>query len=604
MESTSPVNLDFLKFLSTGPILVYILCDGDNYVWTNAQFQEFTEYSEEELLDMEHFWDLIHPEHKEMVKTIHLARVREEECPDHYEIKTLSKSGVVKWLDIFVTVEKLNGKRYDLIGAYDITSRINAQMALQEANDHLDQLVRERTNELTLLNHSLITNEKMFKSIIANISDGVIILTRQGQIEFVNQNLRVMLGRTSMAVRDQLNYESLTLKNPNIEQLLMYNKAFVEEEVSFLVNGRDMRFLASGTPIEDLGWLINKSLLILRPISEVHRLVNRFSSSDARFQFDDILTQNQIMLDTIEAAKQASQSKSTILIEGESGTGKELFAQSIHNRSIFTDGPFIAVNCGAIPRELIGSELFGYVEGAFTGARKGGNPGKFELARGGTLLLDEIGDMPLDQQAVLLRVLQEKQVCRLGGSKTIPVDVRVICATHKNLFNSVQEGTFRQDLYYRLNVISLRMPPLRERQEDIELLLKHFLALGDRLWIEHWDGIDSSVWNRLRRYQWPGNVREIQNFAERILFSVKNYSIKLETLPRGILDSFEKSSDSSALPSKQAPVNIKEQLADLERTQIELLLKKYKGNVSRVAENLGVSRRTIDRRIALYHIER
>ncbi|NLP24800.1 MAG: sigma 54-interacting transcriptional regulator, partial [Syntrophomonadaceae bacterium] len=298
-------------------------------------------------------------------------------------------------------------------------------------------------------------------------------------------------------------------------------------------------------------------------------------------------------------AKAASQNKSTILIQGESGTGKEMFAQSIHNQSPFSDGPFIAVNCGAIPRELVGSELFGYVEGAFTGARRGGSPGKFELAQGGTLFLDEIGDMPLEQQAALLRVLQEKQVSRLGSSKAIPVNVRVICATNRDLYNEVQKGTIRKDLYFRLNVISLRIPPLRERPEDIDLLLKHFLIQGDPEWLEHTPTIDPAVWKLLKNYPWPGNVRELQNFAERIQFAVKDYSIKLEDLPYEIQTLHEKETVRPIM-SMPANLNIKQQLAEVEAQQIKALLLQFNGNVSRVAEALGVSRRTVDRRIKKY----
>ena len=220
------------------------------------------------------------------------------------------------------------------------------------------------------------------------------------------------------------------------------------------------------------------------------------------------------MKETIEVARMAARSSSNVLIEGESGTGKELFAQAIHNASKRSAGPFVAVNCGAIPRELIASELFGYSEGAFTGAKKGGNPGKFELADGGTLFLDEIGDMPLEQQVALLRVIQEKSVSRIGSNQVIPVDVRIICATNKNLLELMQTGRFRQDLYYRLNVINLRILPLRERKEDIPVLFQHFLQQmnqeGNQL-------SQQDVIEHLLSYDWPGNVRELQNVVERFV---------------------------------------------------------------------------------------
>ena len=605
-----PEDLNFIKFLSTGPLLVYVLNEKGRYIWTNKALQEFTGFGAEELLNLENFWEpLVHPEFQEMVKSNHYARSRGEDRPDNYEIKIKLKDGTEKWIDLFVTIEMIEKQPYTFFGAYDITARKMAQMELQEAHDHLDHLVQESTQELTLSNHALTASQIMLQSVISNISDGVIILTSQGEIEFINRKLEYMLGITFKTLKEQLNFKSLTSRNPVINLLFMKQRAFTEEEVSFQIDGREMQFLATGTPIENSGGLGNKAILILKPLSEIHRLVNRYNSAQAHFHFEDILTRNPIMLDTIEAARNAALNKNTILIEGESGTGKELFAQSIHNLSACADGPFIAVNCGAIPHELVGSELFGYADGAYTGARKGGNPGKFELAQGGTLFLDEISDMPLEQQVALLRVLQEKQICRLGGSKTIPVDVRVICATQKNLFTEVQRGTFRQDLYYRINVLSLRIPPLRERHGDIELLLNHFLASGDKQWLEHKNGLEASVWNLLKNYSWPGNVRELQNFAEKILYSVKDYAIRTENLPREILDSFGQypanhSIPAASLPAPQLPTSIKEQRAELERNQIRSLLKQYNGNVSRVAADLGVSRRTVDRKINLYNIER
>ena len=210
-------------------------------------------------------------------------------------------------------------------------------------------------------------------------------------------------------------------------------------------------------------------------MENIHLLVNRFSGARANYTFKDIVTNSPSMEEAIHLAKMAAVSMSNVLLEGESGTGKEVFAQAIHSESQRRNGPFVAVNCGAIPRELIGSELFGYTEGAFTGARKGGKLGKFELATGGTLFLDEIGDMPLEQQVSLLRVLQEKNITRIGDSRIIPVDVRVICATNKNLWQEVEAGNFRADLYYRLNVINITIPPSGSGRK-ILFLFDYFLS--------------------------------------------------------------------------------------------------------------------------------
>jgi PAS domain S-box-containing protein len=598
MGDTILEGLNFSNFIRNGPIIMYIYNQDFQYVWTNTAFQEYTGYANEDVLHKK-FWEVLHPDFQDLVRTNAQARQRGEKVPNSYELKIVAKDGTEKWVDVFLFEEWMGDQPYVMLGAYGITERIQAQTQLQKAHDHLDQLVQERTKELTTSNQALMLQERLLMDIISNMSDGVIIISRQGEIEFINQTLKVMLGKTRADIKEQLSFEMLVADNKNLERMLTKKQAFRDEEVSLAMEGRDMQFLATGTPIEGPDGRVNKIILVLKPLAEVHRLVNRYSSFQARFHFDDILTCSEIMEDTIELAKAASRNKSTILIQGESGTGKEMFAQSIHNQSKFSDGPFIAVNCGAIPRELVGSELFGYVEGAFTGARKGGSPGKFELAQGGTLFLDEIGDMPLEQQAALLRVLQEKQVSRLGSSKAIPVNVRVICATNRDLYNEVQKGTIRKDLYFRLNVISLRIPPLRERPEDIDLLLKHFLIQGDPEWLEHTPTIDPAVWKLLKNYPWPGNVRELQNFAERIQFAVKDYSIKLEDLPYEIQTLHEKETVRPIM-SMPANLNIKQQLAEVEAQQIKALLLQFNGNVSRVAEALGVSRRTVDRRIKKY----
>jgi len=603
LNDTILEGLSFSNFIRNGPIIMIIYNQDFQYVWTNTAFQNYTGYSNEDALQMK-FWEVIHPDYQGMIRRNAQARQRGEKVPNSYELKIVTKNGEEKWVDVFLFEEWMGDQQYVMLGAYGITERVHAQTQLQKAHDHLDQLVQERTKELTISNQALMLKEKLLMDIIGNMSDGVIIISRQGGIEFINHTLKVMLGRTSTDIREQLSYEKLVADNKNLEKMLTKKQAFRDEEIVLTIEGREMQFLATGTPIEDPDGTTHKGILMLKPLAEIHRLVNRYSSTPARFCFDDILTRSEVMRDTIELAKAASQNKSTVLIQGESGTGKEMFAQSIHNQSRYADGPFIAVNCGAIPRELVGSELFGYVEGAFTGARKGGSPGKFELAQGGTLFLDEIGDMPLEQQAALLRVLQEKQVCRLGSSKAIPIDVRVICATNRDLYNEVQKGTIRKDLYFRLNVISLRIPPLRERPEDIDLLFKHFLVQGDPQWLEHIHAIDPVVWDLLKRYSWPGNVRELQNFAERILFTVKDYTIRPEDLPSEIQILYEKETDRSVKPIPLKQQNIKQQLAEVEAQQIRTLLMQYNGNVSRVAESLGVSRRTVDRRIKKYGLKK
>ena len=227
---------------------------------------------------------------------------------------------------------------------------------------------------------------------------------------------------------------------------------------------------------------------------------------------------------------------SNILIEGETGTGKEVFAQAIHNASAFNEGPFLAVNCGAIPRDLIESELFGYVEGAFTGASKKGRLGKFELASGGTIFLDEIGELPKDVQVKLLRVLQEKSIVRVGADRTIPINCRLIAATNRSLMREVEEGRFRRDLLYRINVMKLEVPPLRERQGDISLLAERFMRTFAERNGKVVKQIAPDVLSRLLTYDWPGNVRELENALEHAIALVRDQTISLTDMPANVIE--------------------------------------------------------------------
>ena len=257
---------------------------------------------------------------------------------------------------------------------------------------------------------------------------------------------------------------------------------------------------------KDSHWI--GSMVMLKEIQKVRQFVNHLSGNQAKITFDDIIGQEPHFLQKLNEAKLAAATDSNVLIMGESGTGKEMLAQAIHNASKRRNKPFIAINCGGIPRDLLGSELFGYVEGAFTGAKKGGSAGKFELADGGTLFLDEIGEMSLEMQVLLLRVIQEKEVTRIGGHKVIPVDVRIIAATNKNLREEVQKGSFREDLFFRLNVMPITLPPLRERKEDIPLLARHFIGKLCQKLNKPFPEIRPDFMEALMQYDWPGIFQE------------------------------------------------------------------------------------------------
>jgi transcriptional regulator, propionate catabolism operon regulatory protein len=317
----------------------------------------------------------------------------------------------------------------------------------------------------------------------------------------------------------------------------------------------------------------------------------------AKATFEQIIGQSAALRKVINKARQYAQTDATVLIRGETGTGKELFAQSIHNASNRNRHPFVAVNCAALPESLLESELFGYEEGAFTGARKGGKPGLFELAHGGTLFLDEVGEMSLPLQARLLRVLQEKEVMRVGSDMILPIDVRVLAATNRDLKKMVEKGLFRQDLYYRLNVLSLDLPPLRNRLDDLPDLFRSFLRnyeLDEQV-IEKALSVMSPL---LCRHDWPGNIRELENIAERVYVLLQGNVEMNEVVEEVTRELFGNQADMLSQSSDLA-----EEVGDWERQRILQVLREVDGNRTRAAHLLGISRSTLWRKLKDYEIK-
>ena len=313
-----------------------------------------------------------------------------------------------------------------------------------------------------------------------------------------------------------------------------------------------------------------------------------------RYCFESIIGSSEKMKEVLDLAGRVAASDASLLITGESGTGKELLAKGVHFNSQRANGPFIAVNCAAIPEALIESELFGHVKGSFTGAVRD-KEGKFELADGGTLFLDEVGDLRIDLQSKILRALQEREVDRVGGNKPVTVDVRVIAATNRDIERAVKEGAFREDLYYRLNVITLFIPPLRERKEDIPLLAGHFLKKFNTDADVH---MDASALSALTAYGWPGNVRELENVIERASVLKRGSLITREELP----DNLKK----EKMGVEDLILNIPEQGISLEELEKKLIMKaldKHKGNQTRAAEFLGITRPTLIYRMEKFRLK-
>jgi len=345
--------------------------------------------------------------------------------------------------------------------------------------------------------------QKQMELILSNFEDGIIITEDDQRITFHNKTA------SSLLQDYELLGKYLSDTGIVIDTEYANDTTFINIEGKAIYVDSKHVVLSNNKPIH---MITLKDMTTINKVDEQYKRQKKHSGYTAKFTFDDILHRSASMTRTVAIAKRLARNDSTILITGESGTGKELLAQSIHNASPRREFPFIAINCAALSETLLESELFGYEEGAFTGASKGGRRGLFELADKGTIFLDEIGDASPSIQNKMLRVLQEREIMRVSGSRIIPVNVRVIAATNKELQTLVERGAFRQDLYYRLNVLALRVPPLRERKEDIEMLFRHFLtARGGRASL-----LDRELAGRIEAYNWPGNIRELQNVVEYI----------------------------------------------------------------------------------------
>jgi transcriptional regulator with PAS, ATPase and Fis domain len=301
----------------------------------------------------------------------------------------------------------------------------------------------------------------------------------------------------------------------------------------------------------------------------------------------------------IKKARRVAATDTTVLITGPSGTGKEVMALALHHSSPRAKGQFVAVNCGAIASDLIQSELFGYDDGAFTGARRGGQPGKFEQAAGGTIFLDEIGEMPLAIQVNLLRVLDAKQVVRVGGKKPIPVDVRVIAATNRDLETMVEKGEFRQDLYYRLHVVPLALPSLCDRGDDVQLLADHFIREFAQMLGQKIDRIESEFRQALAAYSWPGNVRELRHVIESTIILMDDGILRADSLPKKIQQAITQ----PPLPTQEDSVHFESfNLDDIQKLVLQQALQQYEGNVSKVAKALGIGRNTTYAKLKKFNV--
>ena len=461
--------------------------------------------------------------------------------------------------------------------------------------------ISEARNEIEELKFALSS----LKDVLDNAYQGFVLVNEEGKI--IKWNYEKLFG---IKEEDALGkHVEDVIENTRLHIVLKTGKKELYDVQR--IQGHDM--IASRTPIIRNGKIIGAvGTVLFKDIKEVTDLAKRLkvleSTVDkykseisrmycANYSFDNIITKNKHMLKLIDEAKKAANSNSTILIEGESGTGKEYFAHAIHEESSRRLAPFIRINCAAIPHELLESELFGYEAGAFTGAKKEGKIGKLELANGGTILLDEIGSMPVSMQAKLLRVLEEREFERIGGNTSIKIDVRLIASSNENLEQLVNKGRFRQDLYFRLNVVRIHIPPLRDRIDDIPWLCEDILNNQ----IKNVGSTPKSVTDRalfaLKLYSWPGNVRELRNILERASnVSIGNY-IDIQHLPDYISN---KVTNGRINTDKQT---LKDKLAEAEMNAVLEALKYCKGNRTKAANLLGIHRTALYKKLGNHGID-
>lgn len=450
--------------------------------------------------------------------------------------------------------------------------------------------------------------EDQLKTILDLVSDGVIAVNKDGEITHINNVACTTLYTTQEeAVKNRI--EDILDDNIPILDTLKTGKSYNFKEIKFKKDKKLFHYLTSGSPIISEKGQIVGAVATIKDYKQVEEIISKVDKRINLTTFNDIVFQSDHMKKLIETAKTVAKGDSSVLLRGESGTGKELFARAIHMESNRAGSTFIAINCAALPESLLESELFGYEEGSFTGATKGGRKGLFEQADAGTLFLDEIGEISPKIQVRLLRVLQEYSIRRVGGTKEIPIDVRIIAATNQNLEEMVVKGTFREDLYYRLNVIPITIPPLRERPEDIPLIAQHLIRkIAFKL---NKDNIKLSknTFQYLLSQPWPGNVRQLENTLERIINILDGNEITLEHFyewgrvePKRQLLQQQEDILHFDIPINQDLTNLKEIVEEVEKEVLIKILQQHKSS-RKAGRVLGVSNTTVLNKMKYYGIK-
>lgn len=470
-----------------------------------------------------------------------------------------------------------------LLQAIDAAEQLQKLMIEEQMKQHRLNMLLERYDMIFNYTHDAI--------IAVDESADIVVLNKQAE-DIIRHEEKSYIGKNIESILPNSRMKAI-LKDGHRElnQLMNINGTIVStNRIPIIV---DEEVVGAVATFQDVKTLQDNEKKI--------RLKMHKKGLIAKYHFKDIIGDSLELKNCMRLAAKFAESDGTILLHGETGTGKELFAQSIHNASLRAEGPFVAINCGALPRNLMESELFGYEEGAFTGAVKGGKQGIFEMAHGGTVFLDEIGELPLDIQVHLLRVLQEKEVRRIGSDYVIPVDVRIIAATNRDLMQEVSEKTFREDLYYRLNVLDIEIPPVRERGDDYRKIAECLYAGYRKTVLPGEFEMLDEILRRMRKYSWPGNVREIRNLMERLSILISQGEEK-----KAIEKYLTRYLNPNLLKQKEEPEVQLTRKEKLEREEKERILKALHYNnmqIVHAAESLEISRSTLWRKIKKYGIE-
>jgi PAS domain S-box-containing protein len=470
--------------------------------------------------------------------------------------------------------------------------------SLIEFIGRMADLISSKALEREIMAERMVMANRL-EAVVDAVYEGVLAVNSEGVITHFNQSAERLFG----AKKDHIIGKDAKVILPSLPlaEVLADGKGFNSREVFFNFGGRKLHLLSTARPIKVEHDLIAGVVATFRDFKETQRLAYEIMSTQEMINFEDLVGTSKLFTEVKSKAIKISSGNLTILIIGESGTGKEVFARAIHANGPHGHRPFVSINCGAIPENLLETELFGYDEGAFPGARRGGKQGKFELANGGTIFLDEIGNLSLYLQAKLLKYLQDRRIERVGGTRMIPVDVRVIAATNDDLQEMVRKNLFRDELYYSLSVIPLVIPPLRERLEDIPLLLDFYMKRFSKLLGKEIRGFSDEAMKACLKYYWPGNVRELVYTVEYAINLEENNLISLESLTPEIREVTKKRTRDGITGDGRLL-----QLAQLEKETIAAALDRFGWNDDgkiRAALALGISRATIYRKIQKYGLK-